>query len=386
MMLPTIVLLCLSGPAFAGAVTRQARSYEQEVLEVVEPKRYAIPVQSADGVIHTINITLGTPPQHFNVSLSFDMPGFFVKTADIDDDPYYLPVHRYNSSLSKTYQFNGTSASDWYWGISYYGLVVEDTVGVGDLTIRNVTFNAYNTSRIHYPLAWEVGFDGGLGLSPPWHGDDTCYYRRYPSFLEHLTSSGALDDNVFSLKLPRSLGDEGELMLGGPNPDLYNGDIHRVPALHECQVDNQDVWKFDIEAVTFNSSVPVQADLSNYTAVIISEPMLVLPSDFVSIIREGIGAEPINVVWDSIPCDRRPYLPELTFTIGGRNFTIDAYDYTFEYPVGFGYAPICLLWVIEDDEMGGEGMQVMLGTPFLKGLYTTFDMDNEEIGFAELKR
>jgi hypothetical protein len=108
--------------------------------------------------------------------------------------------------------------------------------------------------------------------------------------------------------------------------------------------------------------------------------MLVLPSDFISIIREGIGAKPANMVWDSIPCDTRPYLPELTFTIGGRNFTIDAFDYTFEYPVGFGYAPMCMLWFEKDDEMGGEGKQVMLGTPFLKGVYTTFDMDNKEIG------
>jgi hypothetical protein len=170
----------------------------------------------------------------------------------------------------------------------------------------------------------------------------------------------------------------------GTNPDLYTGEFKSVKVVEDDTVPFdflKGLWSIPISGLTINTSVPYHWPLDKYIATIVDSPIIDLPRNLARYLREIIGAEPFNPVLDSIPCDRRPYLPELTFTIGGHNLTITAYDYVFEFlPVLPGYGPTCLVWLSEDWRRDSDGNNViMLGSTFLKGLYTVFDFEHREL-------
>lgn len=76
----------------------------------------------------------------------------------------------------------------------------------------------------------------------------------------------------------------------------------------------------------------------------------------------------------TIECDKRDSLPELTFTLTGKNFTIGAYDYILEVQgscisafSGFDFPnnPI-----------------IILGDAFLRRYYSVYDLGKNAVGLA----
>lgn len=332
-----------------------------------------------------MNITIGTPPQHFNVSLDVTSNAFFVPSIDCDDAcRWWMPMHSYTANESSTYEPNGTSAVNDYWGDRYRGHLVRDTVRFGELEASNMTFLPFDERNTVSILGWDVGFDGLMGLAPPWNRYRHEYYpQEYPNFLEYVDQKKLVDEKVFSLALPRGLDDRGEFMLGGTNPNLYRGSFQTVKLLNDSDISHpyKGLWNIPIESITLNTSIPYHLPLnSNYTAAIVSEPIIILPTNFTRDLNKIIGATPFNWLWDAIPCDRRPYLPQLTFSIGGHNLTIDAFDYTFEFELPYGFAPACLTWFGAEDQYGYGDSTVVLGNTFLKGFYTRFDWGKREVG------
>ncbi|KAJ4290357.1 hypothetical protein N0V90_010573 [Kalmusia sp. IMI 367209] len=195
-------------------------------------------------------------------------------------------------------------------------------------------------------------------------------------------NNAVLGKNIFSLKLPRVVDDVGEYMLGDSNPDLYTGDVRKVKLLADDNIpgDHPGVWNVPVESVTVNTSVPFYQSLSNFTATIISEPIVAFPASSLRSLYEIIGARPTSML-RRVPFDSRPYLPELTFNIGGHNLTINAFDYTFEVNFMLDDPLACMTWFEEIEDLGLGDNTVALGSTFLKGFYTIFDFGQMEIGY-----
>lgn len=389
-------LSAATAPAYRGSTAHS----DQNALSSIENKVYAAPIkvnasrsvlwrkthpelQSFNGILHTVNITIGTPPQLFNVSLDLTERGFFVPSIDCDEScSSWREIHRYNASESSTYEPNGTYTVARYWGDFYRGDLCRDDVRVAGMKTQNTTFLPFDYRQTVTVIGISVGFDGMLGLVPPWNDhNNPMGYPTHPTYLSLLADGELLDENIFSLMLPRTLKDEGEVMFGGTNPDLHADNFRTVSLVSDDNLQYQlkGLWNVPIDSVTLNTSVPLHLAIPNYTATIVSEPIIGLPRKFADDILEIIGAEPFNLLWDAVPCDRRPYLPELTFSIGGHNLTITAYDYTFEFEMPFGFEPACIVWFGRNEDWGyGENL-VVLGNLFLKGFYTVFDFGSKEM-------
>ncbi|KAF2274480.1 acid protease [Westerdykella ornata] len=354
--------------------------------------RFSIPVKSLDGLFHTIDVAVGTPPQHFNVSLDLMNGGMLLPSINCDSSCTTKGTRRlYDRSASSTSESKCTVTWQDFFGHNYFGDLVRDTVHFSGLKFPGVAFLEYDWRSDGSPFKFpDDGFDGMIGLAPPW--DSLNSYRRteYSSFLSKLYSEPLLDEMIFSLALPRGLEDEGEIMFGGTNSGLYSGEFSTVDVVElDSGLSSSNVpWVLPSSNITLHTPTPYPVPLPvDSVAVLTSNPFIVFPKSLqVEDFYNVIGAEWINELWASVPCDRRPHLPDLTFEIGGHELTISGFDYTFEHRLdGPDKKPACLLWIMDHDDTGLPDNAIALGPHFLKRFYTVFDFGERRVRFAERK-
>ena len=268
-------------------------------------------------------------------------------------------------------------------GVEYEGYISHDTIRLGSLATNSLPFMAYYYTRPIGRGGIKRGFDGILGLGSSYNDDITEHHpEAFPSYLDTLKARKLFDANVMAFKFPQHrLGDVGELMLGGTNPDLYEGSFKTVQVAQNAEIARNFPFSYilPVASITLNKLYPIKYVLRGSNALLSSIPRSYLPSYIVHDILNTIGAKE-HGGWHSVPCDRRSELPGITFEIGGHEITISALDYIFEMEAGEGMGKVCVVGfdsLGEDSENNGW---LILGSTFLRGWYTRFDLDKREIG------
>ena len=91
-------------------------------------------------------------------------------------------------------------------------------------------------------------------------------WKYFTDMFDFLTLAAMVDDRIFSLKLPRGRNSSGELLLGGINDELYEGDVHYYPAHYKKDDKDffKDIWTLPIKKVwKFTDLVPCHSLLTN---------------------------------------------------------------------------------------------------------------------------
>ena len=145
------------------------------------------------------------------------------------------------------------------------------------------------------------------------------------------------------------------------------GEITFTPVTH------QSYWQFKMDKVSVrlgNKLTTVcqdgcQAIADSGTSYIIG------PVDEVNKIYEALGVQN-TYYWSSrIPCNRIELLPNIVFTIEGRQFPLKPSAYTFKFNDECYLSILALpvpFWI--------------LGDTFMGEYYTVFDATNNQVGFA----
>lgn len=81
----------------------------------------------------------------------------------------------------------------------------------------------------------------------------------------------------------------------------------------------------------------------------------------------------------STPREARQYLPDLTFTFAGHNFSIGPEDYIFDLE------DYCISFIFANDRTPPGDHFALFGTAFLRKCYGVFDLGANSINFAEAK-
>jgi saccharopepsin len=225
---------------------------------------------------------------------------------------------KYDSSASKTYKKNGTSFEIRYGSGSLSGFVSEDVMSIGDLKIKDQIF----AEATEEPgLAFAFGrFDGILGL-----GFDTISVNKIPPPFYNMIDQGLLDEPVFAFYLGDTNNgeeDESEAIFGGVNKDHYTGEMTTLPLRRKAY------WEVDFDAITFGDST---AELEN-TGVILDTgtSLIALPSTLAELLNKEIGAKKSYNGQYTVECEKRDSLPDMSFTLSGKSFSITPYDYILE--------------------------------------------------------
>ena len=131
-----------------------------------------------------------------------------------------------------------------------------------------------------------------------------------------------IDQPVFSFRLGDSEQDGGEAVFGGIDPSAYTGKINYVPLRRKAY------WEVELESVSFGDDV---LELENTGAAIDTGTSLIaLPTDIAEMINAQIGA---TRSWNgqyTVPCDKVPTLPDLTFHFGGKPYPLSGSDYILQ--------------------------------------------------------
>ena len=301
-------------------------------------------------------ITLGTPPQSFKVILDTGSSNLWVPSTRCSSIACFLHA-KYDATKSSTYKANGTEFKIQYGSGSLEGVISNDDMTIGDLTIKKQDFAestvepglAFAFGKFGEPLVPHSSYrrttadvnddeDGILGL-----GYDTIAVQHVVPPFYNMMKQGLLDEPLFSFWLGNDP-EAGEAVFGGIDPKHHVGKINYVPLRRKAY------WEVELEKVKFgdetlelentgaaidtgSSSLPLPLPLPpSYTDVVYDTgtSLIALPTDIAEIINKQIGA---TKGWNgayTVECESIPTLPSLTFYFGGKPYELTGQDYILQ--------------------------------------------------------
>jgi saccharopepsin len=208
-------------------------------------------------------------------------------------------------------------------------------------------------------------FDGILGLAY-----DRIAVNGMPPPFYSMIDQKLVDEPVFAFYL----GDdstESEVVFGGIDESHYTGKIFNLPLRRKAY------WEVDLRSVTFGKDT---AEFSDTGAIVDTGTSLIaLPTTIAELLNKEIGAKKSFNGAYTIECDKRASLPDLTWNLGGYNFTITSFDYIIEMQGS------CISAFQGIDIPPPAGPLVILGDAFLRKWYSIYDLGKGTVGLAKAK-
>ncbi|XP_076046137.1 lysosomal aspartic protease-like [Oratosquilla oratoria] len=316
-------------------------------------------------------IEIGTPGQKFDVIFDTGSSNLWIPSEQCSIINLACQTHnRYDSTLSSTYVENGTSFEIVYGSGAMKGFCSSDNVQIGTTVAKDQIFAEATKEP---GLAFVLGrFDGILGM-----GFSTISVNGIRTVFDTMIDQGAVDAPVFSFYLNHDMEGEvgGELILGGSDPNHYEGDLIYVP------VSKAGYWQYTQENIKVGEKVmdfcaPCEAIIDTGTSLIAG------PKDDVKALMKEIGA--IHILGTPeyiVPCNKVATLPTVTFAFGGHDFTLTGPEYIIKSTDAAGQTT-CLVGIM------GLPIDIdfwILGDTFISRYYTEFDQGNMRMGFATSK-
>ena len=247
-----------------------------------------------------------------------------------------------------------------------------DTFSFDGVQVKNQPFLEATTVE-PIGLSWDDMsiIHGIAGLTPSSAGS----VLLNPSPFVSMVKGNVLDRNLFSMRLrePR------ELLFGAINPELLTGDLVQIPLTNKTgRYALTGRWQAEAEYLTLGSKPGIRKSLAGYTASFSTgSAFMLLPDHLVMDILHDLEFEEVMYLPPSVPCEQRGVMPDLTFNLAGKNFTLTPYDYTFEWPIKQSrtrcVGAIMPFGVEQYDE-------IVLGSAFLRAFYSVFDLDTSTLG------
>ncbi|XP_032939914.1 cathepsin D-like [Catharus ustulatus] len=324
-------------------------------------------------------ISLGTPPQNFRVIFDTGSADLWVPSSRCCLLYLACWLHpHYQPALSCTHRPNGSAFAISYGSGSLRGFLSTDTLTISNVTVHNQTF----AEAVALPgLAFAAArFDGVLGLAFP----AAAAGPALPVF-DAMMEQRLFKDNVFSfyLRSGASEGDGGELLLGGIDSGKFEGELHYIP------VSRQSYWQVHMDRLSVGSpglsgcrDPPLCG--GGCEAIVDTGTSLVTgPSGDVAALHRALGGSRAVGGQYLLDCDKVPSLPNVTFVLGGKEFTLSARDYVLQ--VSQWGSPVCVSGFMALDVPPPSGPLWILGDVFLARFYSVFDRDNNRVGLAPSK-
>ncbi|KAI6164897.1 Asp-domain-containing protein [Pisolithus thermaeus] len=312
-----------------------------------------VPLSNFMNAQYFTEIGLGSPPQTFKVILDTGSSNLWVPSVKCTSIACFLHA-KYNSRASDTHKANGSEFSIQYGSGSMEGFVSQDTLTIGDLTVRHQDFAEATKEP---GLAFAFGrFDGILGLAY-----DTISVNHIVPPFYNMLDQGLLDEPVFSFRIGSSEEDGGEAIFGGVDESAYRGRIRYAPVRRKAY------WEVELNKVSFGDE---ELELDNTGAAIDTGTSLIaLPTDIAEMLNTQIGA---TRSWNGqyqVDCSTVPSLPDLPYPLKSSDYILNLQGTCISSFTGLDInLPDGAIWII--------------GDVFLRRYYTVYDLGRDAVGFA----
>ncbi|KAL6186174.1 hypothetical protein ACLB2K_042295 [Fragaria x ananassa] len=345
-------------------------------------------------------IGIGSPTQTFAVVFDTGSSNLWVPSSRCILSVGCYFHSKYRATMSSTYTKIGIHCKIPYGSGSVSGYFSGDNVKVGDIIVKDQEF--VEVTREGFVAFLAERFDGvfGLGFQDISVGEATPVWYN-------MVQQGRMSQKIFSIWLnhdPKSpVG--GEIVFGGYDWKHFTGDHTYVPISHK------GYWQIEVGDI-------IVADFSTgfckggCAAIVDSGTSLLAgPTTVVAQINHAIGAEGLaslecknvvytygNLMWDYlvsglceklpnpvrrsfVNCDNLAAMPDVSFVIGNKTFTLTPEQYILK--VEERCSTVCLSGFVALDVPPPQGPLWVLGALFLGAYHTVFDFGNLRVGFAK---
>ena len=270
----------------------------------------------------------------------------------------------FSSAMSSTYERVGKHIFIHYASGSIEGYLGQDVVRVGDLAVPDQRFGEITVEKGY---VFKLGkFDGVLGLSYP-----SLALKGATPFFDSLMDEGVIgpDEQVFSFYLGKDPNSQtSELILGGTIDAYHSEPFTYVP------VQSQAYWEIYMDDIQVGGQssqfCPQPSDCK--AAVDTGTSLIAGPSAQMKHILEYVKVDK--------DCRNLNDLPEVTFVIGGRDYTLTPKHYVRMMTIHGRLH--CLAGFTAVDVPPPRGPLWILGDMFTRTYYTVFDRSQNRVGFA----
>jgi len=314
------------------------------------------------------DVSIGTPPQSFRVIFDTGSSNLWVPKVGCKHCglPLIGKKNKYDHQTSSTYVEDGADFEIMYGSGSVSGFFSKESVTIADdIVVEGQQFGEIEDAG-GLGLAYSIGkFDGILGL-----GFTSISIDGATTVFENALKQNKLDQPIFSFYL----GDNapGELTFGGYDASKFEGDLNFV------HLDAATYWQITLDKIVAGDFEKESSD--KITAIVDSGTSLLAgPKADVAKIAAAVGATP-NIVGEyTIDCKNLDDIPDVTFTIGGIEYTIPGKKTVLQAQ------GTCLFAFIGID-FPAPGPQWILGDVFMREYYTVFNYNDKTVGFAKAKK
>ncbi|POW18391.1 hypothetical protein PSHT_05840 [Puccinia striiformis] len=314
--------------------------------------------------IYTAPITIGTPPQSFNVGVDTGSGDIWIADNACNmDRGCPNSARKFDPLKSTTYVNQSKPFNVQYGSGKAYGSLAKESVSVGGLTVLNQQIGICDS--VENILRPGLDISGIMGLA--WSG--IASNPSTPAW-ESLFLQDALSEPVISFALTRlskghtaKTAPGGTMTIGGTNKRYYAGEIQYVPLSK-----NQSYWLIPLESITVGGIV---VDIGTPDIAIDTGTSLIGGPD------EDLKA--IFRYW-TVPCNT-PLVISVQF--GSTLYPISPLD-TNLGTINVKGQCLTSFFTISKSKSGGNIPEWIFGAAFLKNVYSVFRASPPSIGFAQL--
>ncbi|CAI9167000.1 unnamed protein product [Rangifer tarandus platyrhynchus] len=340
----------------------QAKAYSLSHNSGVYQRFSSHPLRNILNVAYTSSITIGTPPQEFQVV--FDTGSSDLWVPSVDCPSFSCSTHNtFNPTQSSTFQDVRRTINLSFSTGRMSGYLGSDIIQVTDLVAPWQAFGL--STNLSSDAVEYVPYDGILGLAYPSLAID----GTSPVF-DNLNNLRVISQPVFAFYLSNQLDIASMVMFCGVDNSYFHGDLKWIP------VTEPRYWQIIMDRVSMNGKV-IACYCCCQAIVDTGSSLLIGPSDVVSSIQRHINPNPIGDSKRLISCNRTMTLPPVIFTINGMNFPLSR-----KYYIQKVSEDICFITFNGGTENMSPSETWVLGDIFLRAYFTVFDRGNNRIGLS----
>lgn len=309
-------------------------------------------------------VTLGTPPQSFNVIFDTGSSNLWIPAPNCTNCGLHT---KFNPAASSTFRPNGSAFAIDYASGPVSGYLAYDTVNMAGINVANVEFALVDDASGLGPAYGIGSFDGILGM-----GFRTISVDNLPPVFSQMVAQGLLDAPVFEFYLENT-GQNGELVIGGTDPAHYSGALTQIP------LTSATYWEAGLKALLlggtpFTTTKKVVFDTGT--------SLLAGPSADVAKMAAAVGATPFINGEYLIDCGKVNTLPNITFVFANSVGPITQFNLTGPDVVINDAGVICIWGVIGLDIPAPAGPLWIAGDILLRKFTSVWDFKNLKVGLA----
>ncbi|ELR61726.1 hypothetical protein M91_07933 [Bos mutus] len=337
------------------------------------------PLRNIGDLIYVGNVTIGTPPQEFQVVFDTGSSDFWVPSDFCTSRACSTHV-RFRHLQSSTFRLTNKTFRITYGSGRMKGVVAHDTVRIGDLVSTDQPFGL---SVEEYGFEGRAYYDGVLGLNYP----NISFSGAIPIF-DNLKNQGAISEPVFAFYLSKDEQEGSVVMFGGVDHRYYEGELNWVPLIEA------DDWIIHMDRISMKRKI-IACSGSCEAVVDTGTSAIEGPRRLVNKIHKLIGARPRHskssthhtlphdnlISWASLVLD------ELSNPLLLRK-PLDTYQkreikqrIVLGLDSGGSHRGRCYS-MFQENKVSSSTETWILGDVFLRVYFSVFDRGNDRIGLA----